>query len=383
MRIVISGMFWSQPTVGSGQYLHGLLRGLLKVAPQHDYRLILPSYIDIRNAPSFPASIRVQFVRTPFDWRNTNLAKLWYEQIGVPWIAYKVHADILHIPYAAPPLWSVTPAVTTIHDIIWHLLPEYRGRRLVRAYMSLIPIAARRAAYILASSEHARRDIVKHFGCTPDHVTASLLAADPQYRQIDPIYARNYVFDRYGLQEPFIYYVGGFDVRKNVITLVRAFGRMRRAGGPEATLVLAGSALGKDPVLFPDIDSVIATQRLGNQIRRIDVRREDNPFLYAAATVFAYPSRYEGFGLPPLEAMACGAPVITTDVSSLPEVVDGAALQITPDDETEWTAALWRILVDVGLRNRLREASIERAQRFSYERVAHEAIDVFERIAKR
>jgi len=390
MRIAISGMFWHQPTVGSGQYVHGMLGELARVAPQHEYVLLLPAYLDDRPpttdhrrteaAPVVNGQWSVVVVHTPFDGRSKNFAKLWFEQIGVPLAAARLRADLLHVPYFAPPLWAPMPVVATVLDIIPLLLPEYRGGRSVRAYMRLVTRAARRADHVIAISEDSRRDIIHHLGCAPARVSTIALAAGPQYRPLDRAQAAAQVAERYGLREPFVYYVGGLDARKNVSTLVRAWQRLRQAGGPAATLAIAGRALGTDARLFPDIDALIAELGVADSIRRIDVSREDNPLLYNAATAFAYPSRYEGFGMPPLEAMACGTPAVVTAASSLPEVVGDAALLAAPDDVSAWAGALWRLLSDSALRDRLRARGFARAARFSYDHVARATVEVYARV---
>ncbi|MEO7910809.1 MAG: glycosyltransferase family 1 protein [Roseiflexaceae bacterium] len=386
MRIAISGMFWGQPMVGSGQYLHGLLGELARVAPQHEYVLLLPAYLDQRRRTndelsSWRSSFGVRpssfVVRTPFDNRNKNFAKLWFEQIGVPLAAARLRADLLHVPYFAPPLWAPVPVVATVLDIIPLLLPEYRGGRAVRAYMRLVAHAARRAAHVIAISDDSRRDIIRQLGCAPARVSTIPLAAGPQYRPLDHAQAAALVAERYGLREPFVYYVGGLDARKNVTMLLHAWQRLRQAGGSLATLVIAGRALGADTRLFPDIDALIATLGIADSVRRIDVPREDNPLLYNVATAFAYPSRYEGFGMPPLEAMACGTPVIVAAASSLPEVVGNAALLAAPDDVSAWVGALWRLLGDATLRDDLRARGFARAAQFSYERVAHATVATY------
>jgi glycosyltransferase involved in cell wall biosynthesis len=170
--------------------------------------------------------------------------------------------------------------------------------------------------------------------------------------------------------------VGGYDARKNVPTLLRAWGMLARQG-VSATLVLAGKALGGDPRLFPDIDALIAAEGIAGSVRRLDVPREDGPLLYAAATAAAYPSRYEGFGLPPLEAMRCGTPALVSSASSLPEVAGDAALLLDPDDPAAWAAALRDVLHDAALRERMRIRGFEQAARFSWRKVAEETATVY------
>ena len=391
MRIAINGMFWNQPMVGSGQYLHGMLGELARVAPQHEYVLLLPAQLDERRTtnaerPELPASLVIHrssfVVPTPFDGRNKNFAKLWFEQIGVPMAAARLRADLLHVPYFAPPLSAAMPVVATVLDIIPLLLPEYRGGRAVRAYMRLVARAARRADHVIAISDASRRDIIRQLSCAPTRVSTIPLAAGPQYIPIERARATALVAERYGLCEPFVYYVGGLDARKNVTTLLRAWQRLRQSGGPLATLVIAGRALGENTRLFPDIDALIAELGIADSVRRIDVTREDNPLLYNAAIAFAYPSRYEGFGMPPLEAMACGTPAVVASASSLPEVVGDAALLAAPDDVSAWASALWRLLSDAALRDDLRARGFARAARFSYERVARATLEVYTRLVQ-
>jgi glycosyltransferase involved in cell wall biosynthesis len=379
VQVLINGSFWSQPTVGSGQYLQGLLRWLPQVGPEHRYVLLRPARAPA--GPPLPPGVVGAALRTPFDALNANLAKLFFEQVALPGAAQRLgqyaERSLLLVPYFAPPLRCAVPVVTTVGDIIPLLLPEYRGGPHVRAYVALVRRAIRRSAHVLTFSARSRDDIVAHLGLPASRVTPVLLAAGEQYAPGDDAAARAEVARRYGIEGPFIYYVGGLDARKNVATLLRAFALLR-SRGEQATLALAGRALGGDSRLFPDLDALIAGLEIGPAVRRIDVPAEDGPLLYRACTVFAFPSRYEGFGLPPLEAMACGAPVVTSDASSLPEVVGGAALRVPPDDVLGWAAALGRVLGDASLRAELRAQGLAQAARFSYRRVAEETLAVLE-----
>ncbi|ABU59017.1 glycosyltransferase family 4 protein [Roseiflexus castenholzii] len=377
MHLAINGMFWSQPTVGSGQYLRMLVHALPAVARNIRLTLLLPAYRAVTEP--LPPDIQAVHVQTPFDGRSENLAKVWFEQVAVPLAAARLHADLLHVPYFAPPLVAPLPAVVTILDIIPLILPEYRGSTAVRLYVRLVARAARQTTQIIAISQHSAGDIIHHLGCCAARVTVTPLAAGAQFHPRDRACAEREVAARYGVTPPFVYYVGGLDARKNLATLVHAFARMRYAGGPPATLVIAGRAPGSDPRMFPDLDAMIASAGADSFVRRIDVPYEDAPLLYSAATVFAFPSRYEGFGLPPLEAMACGAPVIVADATSLPEVVGEAALRVPPDDTPGWITALWRVLADDTLRADLSRRGLERATCFRPERLARETLAVYER----
>jgi glycosyltransferase involved in cell wall biosynthesis len=389
MHILISGAFWAQPNTGSGQYLHNLARELPAAAPQHRYTLLLPQGFEAGGPP--PAGVGTLRLRTPLDGRSENGAKLWFEQVAVPEAVRTLRGNsalgtrhsalVLHVPYAAPPLRSPAPVVATVHDIIWRMLPEYAGSAQARAYFRLVSAAARRAAHLITDSGHSRGDMLRHLGARPERVSVVHLAPGEQYRPQDVGRAREEVWRRYGVAAPFVYYVGGYDARKNVPTLLRAWGLLAR-GGTDATLVLAGRALGGDPRLFPDIDAVIEAEGIAGSVRRIDVPRDDGPLLYAAATAAAYPSRYEGFGLPPLEAMRCGTPALVSNASSLPEVTGDAALLLDPDDPAAWAAALRDVLHDAALRERMRARGVAQAARFSWRRVAEETAAVYDAIGR-
>jgi glycosyltransferase involved in cell wall biosynthesis len=289
---------------------------------------------------------------------------------------------LLHVPYFAPPLRSsIVPLVTTIPDIIPLLLPEYRGGPHVRAYMQLVRRAARAAARIITFSQHSRSDIARWLHISPQRITTTLLAADERYTlPADQAAVAAELATRYALHGPYIYYVGGLDARKNVAVLLQAAARLQQQGRLGAPLVLAGRALGGDPRLFPDLDGMIAELGLAGMVRRIEVPHADGPLLYQGCTAFAFPSHYEGFGLPPLEAMACGAPVVVSTASSLPEVVGDAALQVAPDDVAGWAAALERLLREPSLRADLRARGLAQAARFSWRRVAEETLAIYQQV---
>ena len=361
MRIGMNAFFLNQPATGSGQYTHHLLKALARVEPGHDY---------------FPFSP----TRAPLGELEENLAKVWFEQVSFPWACWYHSVDVAHVPYFAPPLWPTVPTVVTIHDLIPMILPAYRGSILVRTYTRLVATAARRAHAIVADSECSKRDIVRLLGIPPQRVRVIYLAAEERFQPIEDEAWLGNMRRHYGLPERYILYLGGFDQRKNVPTLIRAFARARETLGDIPHLVIAGHPPERESSLFPDPRRVVA--ELGLEVFFVGwVAEEDKPALYSGAACFVYPSLYEGFGLPPLEAMACGVPVVVSNTSSLPEVVGDAGLLVDPLDVDALAEAMIAVLSDEDLRASLRQKGIARAKRFSWERTARETLEAYKRCA--
>ena len=288
---------------------------------------------------------------------------------------------MLHTPYWASPLFSRIPGVVTVHDLIPALLPAYRGGVLGKAYNLLVRASARRAAYVLTDSQAARQDILRHLHIAPHRVEAIHLAAEARFRPIHDPTALNRVRHKYELPCSYLLYLGGFDVRKNVSGILRAFARL---DGTETRLVIAGQLPRQDSGLFPD------PRRIATELGILDrvlftgwVDEEDKPALYSGAVAFLFPSLYEGFGLPPLEAMSCGTPVIASDRSSLPEVVGNGGLCVDPENATAMAEAMRALTTNVTLRRELREASLAQAERFSWQRCAQATMETYQRVSAR
>ena len=373
LHVAINGFFWDKPTVGVGQYLHGFIAQLDHIAPIR-VSLIIPA---TSQPPATPGHVTIERVRTPLDGVSANLAKLWFEQVAVPRCAERIGAQLLHVPYLAPPWHAHIPVVTTIPDLIPLTRPAYRGSWLVRTYMRLVRAAARRSTALIAISQHVAEQAADILPWHNDPITVTHLAADPMYMpQTD---AHTVVAQR-GVPTPYLYYVGGYDERKQVRTLIAAFAQLDPDLRQHTMLVLAGSPAGRNPHLFPDIWADIHRLGIADRVLQLAVSRTENPAFYAAATLFVYPSAEEGFGLPPLEAMACGTPVICSNASSLPEVVGNAALMVAPGDAQALSQALTSVLTNAELRVQMRANGIRRAQRFTYATTASQTVAVYQRI---
>jgi glycosyltransferase involved in cell wall biosynthesis len=316
MRVVVNGWFWDQLATGSGQYLAGLAAWLPAAARDVEWVAVrwgrAPAI-----AGGIPPGWQVEWVSTPVDRISGNLAKVWFEQVTFPQACRRLAADVAFVPYWGSPWVCPCPVVATIHDLIPLLLPLYRGGPLQRAYSALVSATARRAHAILTDSAASRRDIIAHLGIAPERVHAVHLAVGPEYRPVTDSAALEQVRARYGLPtEPFFLYLGGFDARKNVGAVLRGYVRLLAdadLSAPAPRLVIAGKLPRADSAFAPDPRPLAAELGLGDRVQFTGwVEEADKPALYSLALGALFVSEYEGFGLPVLEAQACGCPVITS-----------------------------------------------------------------------
>lgn len=374
MHIALNGWFWNRPDTGSGQYTRELLTALLAGNPDIQITLVIPAN---QNQPAdLPEAARVAPIKLPL---RGQLGKIWFEQIGFPRVAKDVQADLAHVPYWAPPLSSPVPMVATIHDVIPLAMPVYQGGFLARLYTSLVTAGARGAAHILTDSEASRQEIIERLGITSDQITVAWLAADDRFHPRRGAEDDETVRARYNLPERFALYLGGFDIRKNVHTLLLAWTYVAQAMAEDVPLVLAGrkpAAWGS--TRFPDLPTYIDELALTPYVHWTgEIAEEDKPAIYRLADVMVFPSRYEGFGLPPLEAMACGTPVVACDISSIPEIVGEAAFLVEPDNAREMGGAILGVLLQPPMAGQLRNLGLTRAQTFSWAQTAEKTVSAY------
>jgi glycosyltransferase involved in cell wall biosynthesis len=294
-------------------------------------------------------------------------------QLVAPLALARLRPALAHFTNSLAPLAAPCPYVVTLHDMSLFLHPHTQPAKSLVLVRPLLPAIARRAAAIITVSHSARRDLLAVLRVPPAKVHVVYEAAAPAYHALDDGADLARVRARYGLHTPFALYVGTLEPRKNLETLVRAFAQVQR-GRPEQ-LVLAGRLGWKYHELLRLIEALGA----GDAVRLLGyVPDDDLPALYNLACVLVYPSLYEGFGLPVVEAMACGTPVITSDRTSLAELGAGAALLVDPLDVEMLAARLRLVLDDADLRAELRAAGFRRAAEFSWARAAAETVAVYE-----
>jgi glycosyltransferase involved in cell wall biosynthesis len=385
MKIGFNAMMFRHPATGSGQYLAHLVDALAETARQNQYIFLgldapparLPGQAN-GNCSYIQAAVPV------FARHNARLEKLAWEQLTAPQAARRAGVDLLHVPYFAPPYFSRTPVVTTIHDVIPLRLPAYRYSSFMRAYMRLVSRAAHRATLIITVSQHAKQDIIDALKLPAERIRVIYEAAGEEYRPITDAGELARVRARYGVGERFIFYLGGLDARKNVPTLVRAFAHVyRQLEDPDLQLLIAGNPDKKSGPLFPDPRPIAADLGMTGQIVYRYIEEEDKAAVYSAASVFVFPSLYEGFGLDPLEAMSCGAPVVCSNRTSLPEVVGDAALLFDPENTGQMAAAMRDVLANDELARDLRARSLRQAAKFNWRNTAQETLAVYEEAYQR
>jgi glycosyltransferase involved in cell wall biosynthesis len=296
--------------------------------------------------------------------------------------------DILHVQYTSPP-FTPCPVVNTIHDLSFEHLPETFKRRSWRQMRLTIRRSAQSAAHILTDCDFARDDILRTYGIPPERVTAVPLAAAERFSPVRDENELDRVRNKYGINGKYILTVGSIQPRKNIPRLIRAYSMLceERNLEPLPKLVVVG----KRGWLYEDTLATAESSTVRDRIILTGyVDDKDLPALYSAASCFVYPSYFEGFGIPPLEAMRCGTPTITGDRTCFPEIIGDAGLLVDPFDERAIMRGIVRVLTEQTLRDELIEKGLERANSYDWLKTARQTLDVYEsvhadnqRIAKR
>ena len=384
-RVAINAWFLDQPTTGSGQYLAHLLDQYRRSGGLGQLLLVGHVHQPPPDGP-LPTGWTWHAQRTPFEARTASaghsglrrhLAKLWFEQVAFVRAARRWGADLLHVPYWAGPLWTRIPTVVTVHDLIPALLPAYSGGALGRLYTRLVSYTARRASLVLTDSHASRQDILAHLRLAPERVLAVPLAAGERLRPVRDAGALARAREKYALPPRYLLYLGGFDVRKNVGAILRAYARLNL---DDVALVIAGRLPTRTGDVIQDPRPLAAELGIDQRVRFCGwVDEEDKPALYSGALACLFPSRYEGFGLPPLEAISCGTPVVVSDRSSLPEVAGDAGLYVDPDDVDALSQAMRQLATDDALRQALGQAALAQSAHFSWSQTAQATLDAYQR----
>ena len=366
MRIGLDVRFLAQPGSGVYRYITHLLHWLPRVAPEHDYFLYGHAGVPM---PAASAALQHRFIGGPRSLYSF-APQLW-------WMLLKDGLDLFHATAYTLPLTTPCATVLTLHDLTVEIHPRrYPGwkGRLFRAY---IRRSALRADGVAADSTATRQDILRYYRLPPNKVrTIHLGGAGPEFSAQDRQAARAEVTRQTGREGPFLLYAGAVHERKNLTALIEAYGLARQRSAFAHRLLLIGRGSARQ---LAALDEHIERLGLTAHVQRWPpVPEEQLPVFYSAAAALIYPSLYEGFGLPVLEAMAAGTPVITSHLSSLAEVAGQAALLVNPTDTVAMGQAIARVLTDADLQKDLAARGLERAREFSWETCARQTAALYQ-----
>ena len=374
MHVAINAYFWNQPHTGSGQYTRQLVYHFNRFVSDLKVTLIYPHVDDSSALTDVPPSVYIHGVPT----RPGNLGKVIFEQSGFPRACKAVGADIAHVPYWGSPLRSPVPIVVTIHDLITLIFREYHHTAAAKLYNALISASARGASHIITDSDASKADIVKWLEIPEKEISTVYLAPSPDFSPDGNLLLDMAVRQKYDLPDFYNLYLGGYTLHKNVTTLLLAYTYVKTGLGEDYPLILAGKKPESTGPHIPDYDTYIKKLGLENDVRWIGyVDEEDKAILYREAETFIFPSRYEGFGLPPLEAMACGTPVVTTIAPGISEVVGDAAMAVNPDEEKRFGGAIIATVLQENLREDLKQKGFEQVKKYSWEKTAGQTVAIY------
>lgn len=365
-----------EQSAGIGRYVRELIGALAAEDSITPYRLFVAGATRNRLPPPPGPN---------FSWRPTRITPLWFArlwhrlQVPLPVEVFTRRVRLFHATdFTLPPVLPGTPTLLTVHDLSFVRAPE-TATPVLKVYLDrVVPRSVARATHILADSQATKDDLIALYGTPPDKITVLLSGVSPHFRPVEDRAARREVRARYGIPpQPYIFSVGTVQPRKNYTRLMEALARL----GPDAAeihLVIAGGRGWLDSPIYGAVKSL----GLEGRVHFTGfVEDADLPALYSDALCLAYPSLYEGFGFPVLEAFACGTPVVSSTLSSIPEVAGDAALLVDPYDVDALAAALRRLLSDPGLRAELIARGARQASQFTWGRTARHLREIYRQLA--
>ena len=374
MHIALDYTAGIRQEAGIGHYVRSLLGAMLALDTTNEYTL-LTSGRPTRERP-FPAAANVRGRSLLIPDRYLNI--LWYRlRAPLPALLFTGQIDIYHGPdFVLPPLPKKIRKVVTIHDLSFLKHPEYASPGLAAYLKKVVPISVAEADLVTAVSQNAAHTLTEHYGTPPEKIVVIPNGLRPHFKRITDPVLLGATTHKFGLKHPLVLGVGTLEPRKNHMSLIRAFhqAQSNKRHRPEMLALAGGGGW-----LYDETKQLVADLKLEKKVRFLG-RASDLELttLYSLADVFAFPSFFEGFGVPPLEAMACGAPTITSNTSSLPEVVGDAALTVDPYNTAELAAALLRVLSDEKLREELREKGYKQAQLYTWPKSAQKMLAAYE-----
>lgn len=352
---------------GIGTYTARLMENIIAIDSNNRYRLFWPNsgYDALYGKKNVDVTL--------FGEKN----KKFWDEVYLPARLAKGNADVFHLPQngLGLPKGKYCSYVVTVHDLIPYTMPETCGKSYLDKFVEEMPYIMERADRIITVSNYSKEDILRFFKIPAEKIHVTHLAADSGFKLMNKEKAWRFMREKYNYSGDYILYLGGFSPRKNVDGLIDAFKKLYKQLPGHYDLMLLGASKDNHYELKKKVDALGLDERV---IFAGYVPYEHLPYFYNCASVFVYPSLYEGFGLPPLEAMTCGTPTITTNVTSIPEIVEDGAITINPYDSNALADNIYKVLTDIDLREGLTRRALKRAYKFSWKKTALETIKVYE-----
>lgn len=351
---------------GLETYERELIKGIMEIDSRNQYVIFGCSREAIeKNLGSHP-----RFTFTTVS-KNSKFLRL---SLSLPYELSKNHLDLVHV-CMVPPLFCPKEFIFTVHDLASFIHPEFFPKKILFRANLLLEKGIKRAAKIIAVSEATKRDVIRLFGIDANKIVVIHHGIDSQYKPIEDKKDAMNILKKYGISDKYILYVGRIQARKNISRLIRAFQLLKQKRTLEHKLVLVGKMVWESKDIFKEIDKLDIQEDV---ILTNHASYSDLPYFYNNADVFIYPSLFEGFGLPPLEAMACGTPVIVSNVTAIPEIVGDAALFVDPYDISSIAEGIDRLVSSDNLKKDLIKKGFQRAKQFSWKETAKNTLSLYE-----
>ena len=374
MRIGINASKIFEVHTGVGRYTSNLCSSVLKTGRENDYYFYTPG----RKSNTTVAEAEGTILGKPVVSKQNNMLRILWEQMVLPIYSRKDGLDLFHYTdHALSLLFRKCPIIITVHDIAYLRLPNLLNTSRKIYKKNILQISIKKADIIIADSYATKNDIIEYFDIREEKIRVIHLGVESRFCSIDNVNVEEFRLEN-NLPSKMILNVGTLEPRKNVVSLIKAFRKLREKGGfKDYKLVIAGER----GWLYKEIFKEVGHSDLKHDILFLGVvADEDLPMLYNCAEIFVYPTLYEGFGLPPLEAMACGTPVITSNTSSLPEVIGDAGIMVDPTDINSLCESMYILLTDKEMRNRLSSMGRERSSMFSWENTSKKILKVYDEV---
>lgn len=373
MKIGIDGRAakWYRGT-GIGTYTYELINSISKIDSENEYLIFMPD--NSLNDLSTKKNIKFRNI-------NVNIKNNFWDEVNIPNILENDEIEIYHVPQngVGLPANKKCPFVITLHDIIPYKMPETVSERYLKIFNDEIPKIVSMCDGIITVSNFSKEDIANTFNFPKDKIYVTYLSAEKIYKPLNKILSKRIIASKYGIDDDFILYVGGFSPRKNISGLITAFSKLKLSSTNSLKLVIAG----RKGLSYENYLSLTEKLDISSKVifpGFIDVM--DMPYLYNSAKLLVYPSFYEGFGLPPLEAMSCGTPVIVSNVTSLPEIFSKSSIMVDPYDENALCSAIHECIENKVLKNTLIDKGFSLCKKLTWQSTAISTINSYKNILK-